>query len=409
MGIYDTTTEAARGVLDVARDINAALDEADKYTGGKSLIDVSKNARVEPLFIVDSALLAYEHMPDIAQTMQSIFAGYYLQAVEHITTIGGIKVTDKLAPLNPNRKVDIGLMSENVMVPYAQSACASVDEWRLKADSYTFTLPTTKNRVKIGNESMVPTMSTETLRLVREPIKSIGTEADDDKKDKNSNFKDAGKVIGEVAALSVGKLYTITLKNDKQSVPVTVAIRLMARTIPTSSLTSIFTFNNREDMDFMERVHGWRSGRLELINDLILCNDLVDAHRKNLINDKTGLYQEILSRQNNGLAAGLLERNPSLAVASNLCVIDSSTLAAIEIKMGGAFDNYKVRREVFNTTNMMIMAVVDRGYDRVTFYHRGIATTTEMSIRDIKVSNKGNGPDVTDILKAFMGGKAPVL
>jgi hypothetical protein len=105
----------------------------------------------------------------------------------------------------------------------------------------------------------------------------------------------------------------------------------------------------------------------------------------------------------------LLERNPSLAVASNLCVIDSSTLAAIEIKMGGAFDNYKVRREVFNTTNMMIMAVVDRGYDRVTFYHRGIATTTEMSIRDIKVSNKGNGPDVTDILKAFMGGKAPVL
>jgi hypothetical protein len=116
-----------------------------------------------------------------------------------------------------------------------------------------------------------------------------------------------------------------------------------------------------------------------------------------------------LDRETDGWFAGLIEKNPSVAIASNLALISSDTLDQIQDKMLGSIENPKIRREIFNTSNLMILGVVDKGFDRITFYHRGIAQSTEMGVRDIKVSNKGGGPDVSDILKAFLGGHAPSL
>jgi hypothetical protein len=53
--------------------------------------------------------------------------------------------------------------------------------------------------------------------------------------------------------------------------------------------------------------------------------------------------------------------------------------------------------------------VIAKDYDRVTFYYRGIAEKTEVSVRDLRASNKGSGSEVTDILKAFVSGSAPSL
>jgi hypothetical protein len=58
----------------------------------------------------------------------------------------------------------------------------------------------------------------------------------------------------------------------------------------------------------------------------------------------------------------------------------------------------------------MILAVVDRGYDRVRFYHRGIDQYSDLSIRDIKANGRdANGSQVTDIMKAFLKGSAPQI
>ena len=405
MSAIAATQTFTSGALELLRDVNTAFDEANKYTGGKSLIDVSKNARVEPIMIVDGVLVAETNMVDIAHSLQSIFAGYYLQAIEHISTVNGCKVAEKLAPLNPNRKIDLDMLTHNYHVKNPDT----VDDWKMWSHNYTYSLPKNSNRKNFGMEAYRENNSSLKLMTTRDlaSMYNFGFESDKDKK--NGIFKDVTKSVTDVYPLSVGKLYTIKLKDNNQTLEMNIAIRVLAKTIPTSSLVSIFTFNNVEDMDLVERFHGWRSGRLEFINDLILCNDIVDNHRKNLITDKTGIYKEILSRQNNGIAAGLLEKNPSLAIASNLAIVDSTTMEMIEMKMGGKISNPKVRREVFNTTNMMILAVVDRGYEQVTFYHRGIAMPSEMSFNAIKASNKGNGPDVGDILKSFLSGKAPTL
>jgi hypothetical protein len=57
----------------------------------------------------------------------------------------------------------------------------------------------------------------------------------------------------------------------------------------------------------------------------------------------------------------------------------------------------------------MIMCVVDPEWDHVTFYHRSIDSETELTMRELKQANKGTGPDVADILKAYQMSAAPNL
>jgi hypothetical protein len=55
----------------------------------------------------------------------------------------------------------------------------------------------------------------------------------------------------------------------------------------------------------------------------------------------------------------------------------------------------------------MIIAVVDREWERVTFYTRGISSHTELSIDEIKAANKGKGPDISDIMKSYNMSASP--
>jgi hypothetical protein len=369
-----TIGAAFAGAVQVANQVQKGLKggidqykEYRSYFKNGSLIDIAQVARVEPLLIVDADVINLEYLPEVSQSLQSMFSGYYLQAINLLGTIGGISVAKRLAPLNPNRGFSL---EEHT-------------DWRMSAKSYAHRLPTTHNKQAFALESL-----------------------------KSDNFpsattNDAITTMREASNLSVGKMYKITLKEGDNQATIDVAIRLMASVLPTSSMVNLFTFKDSFDMDLGERYHAWKAGRLSFFKDLILCRDLIDKHRSAMLKDNSNVYAEILGRQNDNWKAGLVNANPSLATASNLAILSTETLALIEQKLNGKFSNFKVRNQLFDNTNLMILAVIDREWDRVTFYHRGIEASTQVSVRDMKVSNKGNGPDVSDILKAYMSGSAP--
>lgn len=429
--------EATTGAVGLVQQVVELFDKVNSYAGRKSLIDVSKDARVEPTLIVDAALMGTDYLPAITQNMQAIFAGYYLQAIEMMHTIDGIQVKQKLAPLNPNRTPNVALMSH-----------AGVDfgDWRMHKASYAVSLPTRKNVSALGLESFAaakrtphwgiaveaaqnnPNMAGQPNKGKRNPgdppeYDELEKERDDLKKtnkklrEKLGEFpeesarveKDVTKMVTDVSPLSVGKLYEVTFRDGKEVAVIKVAIRLMAKMVPTSSIVSVCTIDSHRKKDIVERFHGVRSGELEFIDHFVLCNDLIDEHRRAAIKDKSGLYKEILARRNKSLLAGLLERNPSVAVASNLVIMDSTTMETIEAEMGGSFKNDKIRNQVFETTSLMILAVVDRGYDRVRFYHRGIDGYSDVSVKEMKAGQKDDGNQVADIMKAFLKGSAPQL
>lgn len=369
----DTTLKAIANFINRAKEIT-------NYYKDKSLTDVTKLTRVEPLTIISRDLINLEYMKDVNHALLNIFSGYYLQAVSILTKINDIEVIKILDKLNPDRDETGFLMSESV-------SRESISN--LLIDNYQYKLPSA-------------------LRISTE---------DDDQFKQNSKTDDI-KTITDISNLSVGKLINITInynqtdemneKNDKpKSVTIPVNIRLMVSALPNSTLTKLMA-SKTEDISLAERYHAWRSGRINFISDLIFCQDLIDAHKKATISDESGTMQEISRRVSNAKKYGLLTKNPSLVSASNIYVISEEIARDLESKYGGKLASPRTRDKLFENTYAMIIAVVDREWERITFYSRGISSSTDLSIKEIKAAAKGtNGADIMDILKSFNNGMSP--
>lgn len=372
-----TTSALASGkVIQTISDIVNIAGRINNNSKTTSLVEFTSAARVEPLTLVSSDCINLEYLPDVLQSLQSLFTGYYLQAVSLTATIGDVKVIKLLDKLNPSRTPTLGSFANESMN----------EEWRLAAESYKHKLPTSKNRVTH-------------VALEEHKETPLGIKSD----------KNVLADIRDLSNLSVGKLIKVTIKgpDGKDAYEIPIAVRLMVSQLPESSMTHLLTLGSA-DVSLSERYHAWRSGRIGFIKDLIFCQDLITEHKKALMHDKDGSYSEIIRRVNNNKQAGLISNNPSLATASNLAVISDVCARNIEDKLGGKLSNLRVRDKIFDATYLMILVVVDRQAERITFYHRGIAASTNVGLRDIKAGSK-NGVDAMDIFKAYALGNSPAM
>ena len=367
----------------LANGINHAFT-AKSYMETKSLSEAAKLTRVEPLTIISDSCVNLEYMVDINQSILSIFAAYYLQAVNILTKINSVEVVRVLDKLNPDRDMT-GFLAENRL------STESISNKELYvANNYRYKLPT--------------------KRL------SIATEVGDS--------KSAISMINEISNLSVGKMLeieipymtnqdqgtrsgvgvNITVNSGKQEfVKLPVNIRLIVSSISSRAICHLLALK-KEDEDISARFHSWRSGRISFIKDLIYCQDLIMEYRKAIIKDETNTIDEIVRRVNSAKKFGLLTHNPSLASASNIFVISDTDKIALESALGGKLANPHIRQKAFDNTYAMIIVVVDKMAERVTFYIRGVSGATDLSIKEIKSCNKNKGPDIADMLKLLNAG-----
>lgn len=329
-----------------------------------SLIEFSKATRVEPIVLVDQRVEHLPYMVDIMQSINSIFAGYYMLALNLSVNVGKIDTIKLLDRLNPSRDPMLGVFSGESIL--------------LQEDSYQTQLPF------IG--------------------KPVGME--------NYGLEAAGDELKEVKEnvnLSVGKMLNVTIGHGPEKASFPVNIRLIATTVNTDLIRHLLVIKGR-DQSFAARYHLWRAGQIEFIRDLVLCQDLIDEHKSALVRDSKGQFAEILKRRRkNGLAA-LTSGNTSLATASSIVVLSDATRKEIERAEGFRFNDPKSREKMLEDTYTMLIVVVDSEFERVTIYHRSIAVPTELTVKQVKsVNSKSGGPDITDILNAYREGASPRL
>lgn len=350
----------------------------DLWNGARadSLIDYTRVARVEPITLIDNDLMFYEDLGEVTQSLQAIFSGYYLQAIAISTNVGNVETMRHLDKLNPSRSV-------------VDSATNSLG-WVMATEAYKHRLPT-YDQITPALEAMV-----------------LGVDTAKDKADHSVGLgRDTLATSKELSNLSVGKMLAVEITDGKNSATIPVSIRLIATALPSDSLIHILSVGN-QDTSVKERYHAWRAGRLEFIRDLVMCQDLIDAHTSNLMSSDQ-VYSNMLKRRKGNRLSTLVSGNPSVATASNLAVISSTSAEALELKVNGKLSSFNTRQKIFEATYLMILVVVDKEWGQVTFYHRGIPQPSQLSIRDLKSANKGTGPDVGEILKAYRLGSAPSL
>lgn len=376
--------EGASGALGVVRSLT------DMWAAGKaeSYIDYTRVSRVEPLCLVDSRVMFSELLPDTMQSLLAIFAGYYMQAVALSCNVGRINVLGQLDRLSPNRHpLDTGI---NQFFADTTIGVAAM----LAMESFTHRLPTPATASAAYKYAM------EEQDKKAEKEAPAGTSA--------QVPRDLAKVVAEQTNLSVGKMLNVELSDGPNKATIPVAVRLMANQIGTEQLVHILTAGNK-DTSLKARWHQWKSGEIEFVQDLILCQDLIGEHRKNLMKDQTGFLAGIMKQRRGNWLSGVISANPSIATASNLIVLSQDTAEELEIQLGGSLSDPRIREKLFGPTYVMIMAVVDDAWNRVTFYHRGIAHATVAQARDLKAGSRGSGPDINDVLQAYRIGNAPSL
>lgn len=364
-----------------------------------SLVSLTQTARVEPITMIDETLRTAPYLEDVLHSLVSLFSGYYLQAIALTSTINNVSVVNRLDALNPNRSGGYRITGLNLGTEMLQE------------ENYAFGLPRigdkfgleayglTALEARAGLEALVTTIEHGAIGDSSNALKSNTTPEID------------AKTVGDIvqsAPLSVGKMLDVVITEENKSVRVPVSVRLLSTTVRPDVLTHILS-DGAKNITWKDRWHGWRSGELDLWRDVILANDLIEEHRKAILKDTSGAYQEILNRRRGNTISAVLTATPSLATASNLMVISKATAMSVERKLHSKMNEAALRNKIFQMSYLMILAVVDTENEMVTFYHRGIALPTVVSIRELKVSAKGNGPDVADILTKLLSGKTPTL
>ena len=368
--------------LVVGQVFNMIIDIAKVLKGAKgntSLTEVTKVARVEPIVIVGQDCVNLEYSTDVLNSVLSIFAGYYLQAVALTTNISGVKAGKILDRLNPDSSKAGTYSFEEYTESGGKTLVKMHPDWKMSAESYKYRLPVLNdNKRALAVESSVF----------------------------SKNTGDMAEAIQDNVNLSVGKIVEITVAENDQKMTIPISFRLLVNQVSERALITMLTLRSM-DHTFTERFHAWRAGRISFVKDLILCQDMIDAHKKAMMADKDGVLSEIINRSNSSKMSSMFSQKVNLASASNIYVISEQTAAELESKLGGKLNNPRIREALFESGYMMILVVIDRAWERVTFYHRGIAAGTNLGIKDIKNANKGSGPDISQILKAYQMGTSP--
>lgn len=342
-----------------------------------SISDYTKVTRVEPIALIDHTISHVPVIEDVCRSMTATFAAYYLQGVALSVNVGNVETIRMLEKLNPSRDPleNVGLM--------------------FGTESYSVGLP------KFGAKPLAKNAVS---------LEWIDNADPDDPEEYKSALDGTGnstKDIANMAAnLSTGIMLEVTIEQGGDKATIPVSVRLIATPTKPNTIKQLMLMASK-NRTMKERWHGWRSGELAFISDIVLCQDLIDSHRETLMKDESGQYAEIVARKNKNRLSGLLSLTPSVSTASNILIVGADNMREIERETGLRMESYKHRQKFFEAAYLMLIAVVDTRYEVVTIYHRGLSLPSEVSFKELKRNGKKDSVDVNEILKAYQLGDAP--
>lgn len=363
--------------------MQTVLTAAKATTRVSSLADLAKPCRVEPITLIDQTIADQPYITDLMKLTVSLFAGYYLQAVNMVMGVGKIDTLKVFDTLNPERSQG-GLAFENY-----RSAVYDPATYRDGLPSLeAFSQPMRDGLIaEYSEEKYVASLEDDksSEEKVREPRNSISS-------------SDAHKIY-EAENLAIGKLLNVDVTSDGEKKKLPVIIKLTPAVVPSDTLTQIFTAGGRDT--WAHRLFLVKTGQIKFWQDFVMGQDMIDAHMKALMTDRSGAYQAIMDRRRNNVSKSIQSGRLSLADASNIAIISASTLKKTANQLFAKLDDKNMREKIFDNSYLLMLMVVDERWGRVTIYHRGVDLSTSYRIEDIKLQEKSKGQDITEIFKLF--------
>lgn len=363
--------------------MSTVLTAARATTQVSSLADLAKPCRVEPITIIDQTIADQPYITDLMKLSVSLFAGYYLQAVNMVLGVGKIDTLKVFDALNPERSIG-GLAFEN-----HRSTVYS-------RETYAEGLPSLEAFKQPMREGLLAEYSEE--KFIASLEDSEDTAKEDTTPRNNISSSDSHKIY-EAENLAIGKLLNVDITSDGEKKKLPVLIKLIPAVVPSDTIAQIFTAGGRDT--WAHRLFLVKSGQIKFWRDLVMGQDMIDAHMKAMLSDRSGVYKTIMDRRRNNVAKSIQTGRLSLADASNIAIVSASTMKRTANALYSKIDDLAIRNKIFDNSYLLMLMVVDERWNRVTIYHRGVDISTSYRIDDIKLAEKSKGQDITEIFKLF--------
>ena len=82
---------------------------------------------------------------------------------------------------------------------------------------------------------------------------------------------------------------------------------------------------------------------------------MVEAHRRNLVEDTTGYYEKTHNRNVNNKTAAMLTGEFSVGTVANTWIISDATRTRIQATIGAKLDNKRARDKSFEESGIMTL------------------------------------------------------
>lgn len=398
-----------------------------------NIIQYSAPARVEPITLIDSALGQYEDLFKILGTLNNLFAAYYMQATSSMINVSAMRLLRDIDSLRPNRDMNAAIydfVEQTAQQHHGDNKTLNqrAEGRILEVVGESLSLPVPDNQNHLVR--VVVTESADGKPVMRHATKeeqaqfekaSKAAAANMAKQEYDQKMKElnaAGKVgsssttmtgdLLDAPNLAVGRIFEVTADYGQGKVTIQVLVSLSTLLSSSANLVDIYSTGG-ELRSFKERWHGWRSGQLRFVEDIIFCQDIIENHKRTAVKDNTGVYLLNRERDTSNRVTALLTGKASIGTASGISIFSAPTMKKLEAAVGGKMDNFATREKVFKRTFTMVLVVVDTEWDMVTVYHRGISKVTSMPVAEFAKSKTKGGSDVSDIVKLFLSGTAPTL
>nr|DAK28494.1 MAG TPA: hypothetical protein [Caudoviricetes sp.] len=394
----------------------------------KSLSQYSTDLQLRPVFAIEKEILNDEKIDVLMQAGLANYAGFYIVALSIDNTINGVRVGKMVGKYSPNRDAvgsALDLLGENI---------ASVSREDFKVDIPEYDKPTLSTLgFKSGMRSIpsLPDAYLKQLELRTEAVYATREEAQAEADKINaSNAKEkteqpdakaapvypSTKVaeqamrdeINKLQSLAIGRILTVTVSRDKQSADINMVLKPELKSLRSNLLIDVANLSNKPTSMRDRFIAYFKRGTIASMLDYLVCLDLIQAHRRALVQDTAGYYEKVHDRIVNNKVAALLTGEFSVGTVANTWIISDTTALRLQAAIGGKLDNYTIRNKFMEKSGVMTLIVYNPDHQRVYIYNHGIEDVTDIGINYLIKKSESKSFDM-DIFKMLSQGSAPIV
>lgn len=404
---------------------------------------------VEPVIICTDKLKTHELTDKINKLNTDIFASFYSQAFQILTSGHNLQGNTAIELLSTDTGGFISATTDRLLNVLSQEGHVGGFHANLVSDGKYLNisfgleddfddikgavLTNAKNGTvaKSIKDNFAAANSGKKSGKKNNPNNGNKTSTDDDannssngKNDKNGNANNKIKVIRETTIKSVDddnnlamstifKTFNVTISNlsvDGNKVLSTLVIPITIKTyVLYTKVEQIVNMIEPKDMkkSFLYRLDEYKSGAIKF-RDLIFAGDLIKSYKKNKLKDKDNLLQLINNREQTSASKSIKYGKEGFEKFYNMIVLTSDELVLFKRSVGGDIDKPNYKDKFLNMVRGLSFTVVDLDYERVTIYIKDLTGKSDISFNGLKRKKDGDF-QITDFLKTMMNNNHPVF